>query len=373
MKTTTTMDVRINNRKRIINTLFRNGAMTKQDIANKLEISPPTVTVLLKDLREKGLIKKGQVMQSTGGRKPVCIAPIYNAKYAVGIEISSHELRIAVVDLGANIVAAKNYPFEVNNTKECWTDVNRLLMDIIDENIESRDKLLGVGIAFQTTVSKGRIIGKKNMPEQYQINLEMAASCFNVPVRFLSSGKVSAIAQIWALNDWDNFVFISLGSNISGTFVYNSNVMDFDGHGGDLGNIFLKYKDQKINASEACSVKALFEKAKVNSLIEFFDKIDKKDKEYVPYWEEYLDILSVLIHNLYCISGWKIVIGGSMSPYIEKYKEEVFQRLYELSDYQDLTIPTIRVSDLGEFCAAVGAALLPIDEFLKFGYDQLDS
>ena len=56
VKGTNNLDVRVNNRKNIVLMLYRNGMMTKQDIANTLELSLPTVSVILKELTEAGLV-----------------------------------------------------------------------------------------------------------------------------------------------------------------------------------------------------------------------------------------------------------------------------------------------------------------------------
>ena len=85
MESTKNSDVRANNRKRVVNTLFREGPMTKQELALRLDISLPTVTLLLKEITEKGLVTKGEVLSSTGGRKPVCITPVEILHQSLGI------------------------------------------------------------------------------------------------------------------------------------------------------------------------------------------------------------------------------------------------------------------------------------------------
>lgn len=369
MESTKNSDVRINNRKRVVNTLFRGGPLTKQDLALKLDISLPTVTLLLKELTNKGLIEKGDILQSTGGRKPVCIAPVYNAKYAIGAEVSMYEFRLVLVDLGANVLARESHPLGIQNTEQYWQQLNTILMDFIDCNVEEKDKLLDVGITLQVSIQDGAIIPKKNLPSRCIVDLNMAASCFSIPIKFYNSAKAAAIAQVWSLNDRENFTFVSLGSYIGGAMIYDGVIMDFMGANGEFGRIVIADRQRKMD--DCCTANSLCERAGVERLSEVFEQIELGNESISKIWDEYLDILSVFLHNLYSIFGWKIVLGGSMSPYLDRYQDRIKQRLFALSDFEEDETMFFEVSDLGKFGAAVGAALLPTDEFLEFGYDEL--
>lgn len=369
METIKNSDVRVSNRKRVVNTLFREGTMTKQELALKLDISLATVTFLLKELSQKGLITKGEVLSSTGGRKPIRIAPVYNAKYAIGAEVSMHELRIVLVDLGANVIVSEDYPLGLRNTGEYWEKLNAILMDFINRNIKDREKLLDIGITLQLPMHNGEIILKEDIKEQ--CNIDEASEYFELPVKFYNSAKVAAIAQVWALNDRENFIFFTLGSYIGGAMIYDSVIIDFSGKNGEFGDIVIAPKDKQQTINDFCTTRVLCERAGVQGLKEFFEQIKNCDKKCCELWEEYLEILSLFLHNLYKVFGWKIVIGGSMSPYLEQYYDIIENRLKELAGYNKDFISYIKVSDLGKFGAAIGAALLPIDTFLDFGYDEL--
>lgn len=364
-------DVRVNNRKRVVDTIFREGSVTKQDLAARLDISLATVTFLLKELTENGLITKGEVLGSTGGRKPVCVAPVYEARYAVGMEISMHELRIVLVDLGANVVAKEAVLLDISYTKEYWIKVNGILNEFISRNVEDVWKLLEVGIALQISMQDGAAIIKREVAKDSRIDLAMAAASFERPVRFQNSAKLAAIAQIWSLNDWDNFTFLSLGTYVGGAIVYNSAIVDFFGRNSEFGSIVVENGKMRKKIADYCTTKALCEKAGVLKPEEIFAGIAEGNEKYRELWEEYLDILSVFLHNLYSIFGWKIVIGGSMSPYLEEYRSEIEKRFKDLTDYDEQPVSYFKISDLGKFGAAVGAALHPIDEFLEFGYYKL--
>ncbi|MFV0362038.1 MAG: ROK family protein [Suipraeoptans sp.] len=366
METTKNSDVRINNRKRVLNTLFREGGMTKHELAVKLEISPPTITLLLKELMDRGLISKGEVLGSTGGRKPISMTPVYDLKYSIGIEISSHEIRLVLVDLGANVLHQERYPYGIQESKEYWGKVSEILDEFILSNKIDDSKLLGIGISLQP--SNGNT-GKNKQEHISHLDMGMIHESFNYHVKIHSSAKMAAIAQIWNLNDRDNFVFVSLGSYVAGAMVYKNEIIDFDNENGEFGKVLSSVTDSK-KISDYCIMQALCERGGVKDISNFFERIE--EPKIKKLWDEYLDVLCTLLYNLYCIFGWKIVIGGSMSPYLEQYKSNISNKLNELCGNESDESGYIDISDLGEFGAAVGTALLPVDKFLESGFDEID-
>lgn len=369
MESTKNSDVRANNRKRVVNTLFREGPMTKQELALRLDISLPTVTLLLKEITEKGLVTKGEVLSSTGGRKPVCITPVYDIKYSIGAEITMHEIRLVMIDLGSNIVVKESYPYGLERSREYWEKINCVLMDFMDKNIKDRDKLLDIGITLQIPMKDGAAMWKKDTPQEQRVDLELAESCFELPVKFRNSAKMAAIAQIWALNDRENFVFVSLGSYVGGGIVYNSVIMGFSELNGQFGSLMMGPEHKKLE--EVCTAKSICQRAGVASVDELMKGIEEGNIRFQKIWEEYLDTLSIMFYNLHCIFGWKIVIGGSMSPYLAGSKEKLEYQISRMNDLEEEDASYIHISDLGAYGAAVGAAMLPIDEFLEFGYNEL--
>lgn len=361
-------DVRANNRKRIVNALFRQGQMTKQELSLKLNISLPTVTSLLKELTEKGLVTHGKILNSTGGRKPVCITPIYNVKYSIGAQVSAKGIHIIMLDLGSNIVAREFHSCIMSTTQAYWKTVNDIIMDFARRNLKHLELLLDIGITLEFPMQDGRIILKEDMP---YMDLGLAASCFERPVKFRNSTKMEAIAQTWAEERWENFVFVSLSDHFDGAMVYNGEVLEFSNINGAFGDMLI-HKDGTLGRmTDYFTVPALCRKAQVVEIGAFFDGIAQSNATYKALWEEYMDGLCIFLHNIHCIFGWKIVVGGTLSAYMDAFRDNLNVRLAQMNDLLGDMDTYLEISRLGEYGAAVGAAMLPVDEFLEFGYDEI--
>lgn len=358
-------------------TLFRTGPMTKQDLAKSLDISLPTIFDILKELKDKELIKQGEVEKSSGGRRPVFVTPIFNAKVAVGVEISYNSVRFVLTDLGPNIIVKEKHQMVQTFTAEYFTELNQLLQEFIDKNVEDKNKLLGVAVALQYPIEKCKNLmfpasGDKSLSQV----LEEISAAFDMPVAIYNAPKMAAIGQIWALGEFHDFVYLMLGSTIGGALFLNKAVYgggaitDQDFKMCEPGHMTIVQHGELCSCGQRgcfecyCSTLALEQRSGV-SLDEFFATLEKGSRAFAIIWEEYLQNLLTGINNLNVLFNSKVVIGGSMSPYLRKYANVIRERLALCSPFGD-TGNSVIISDLGEFGPAIGAALTQVDKFLSF-------
>jgi predicted NBD/HSP70 family sugar kinase len=111
-----------------------------------------------------------------------------------------------------------------------------------------------------------------------------------------------------------------------------------------------------------CSTLALERKSGV-TLDEFFTGLDNGIEKYADIREEFLQNLVTGLNNLIVLTNSKVVIGGSMSPYLRKHASVISQRLSDRSPFGEARVI---ISNLGEYGPAIGAALTQVDKFLSF-------
>lgn len=365
MEAKTNSDVRVNNRKRLVNLLFVHGEMTKQDIVKKLDMSLGTVNYLVKELMENELLTMGAALASTGGRKPICIKPVYTARYSIGVEATSDVIRMVALDLGTHIVAQESYDIPQENTASYWAQVGELVEAFRERNNISREVLLDVGVTLGITMQDEKPVERKKQSQEFQFDIEMAKESIGIPVHFRNSTKMAAIAQYWHCGTADDFLYIYLGAKISSAIVFKSEVMDFSGINGEMGCMLTQGQSDSVRLDSLFSRKTLCKNAGCKDLTEFFKKIEVGDLECASIWEKYLTELAIFSHNMYCLFGWRIVFGGSISPYITPYLAVIEEKIRELYAFEELPDKILTVSYLGEYGSAVGAAMLPIDKFLE--------
>ena len=364
MEVKTNMEVRAANTKRIFSTLYFEGPTTKQELARKLSLSLPTVNSIVSDLFERGLLKKGKVMESTGGRRATCISPVWDSKISIGLEVSGYETRILLINMKPQVVVSETYPCGMNNSDDLWTEVNERLMEFIDRYAEDKEKLLGVAMALPLPMENGKLVKVKSLPAKWNVDIDEICRKIEVPIRIYSSAKVAAIAQIWALNNRGSFTFMNIGSYIAGAIVYGGEIIEISQRHGEFGNMILDRSGQQKRLEEVCTGISL-EKNYGMKFLEFLDRLSKNEEKAKKIWLEYLEAIACSIYNMHCMFNWEIVIGGSMTPYIQPYEEEIKKCIRKISNFPEEEVNYFRFSDLGQYGAATGAAMTLQDAFLN--------
>ena len=365
MKAATNSEVRLNNRKRLLKLLFASGEMTKQDMANRLDMSLSTVNYLTRELIESGLFETGTLLDSTGGRKPVCIKPVFDAKFSVGVEVASDVVRIVLLDLGAHILAKESYPLIRENNIAYWSKIGDIIKDFGKAHAIPKDRLLDVGITVGVTMQNEKLAVRKNKNEEFLFDAQLAKDGLQMPVHFRHSTKMAAVAQCRHSGTASNFVYIYLGAKISGAIIIDGNVMDFSGINGEFGCMLALNTPDTVWVDSIFSRIALCNHTGCKDLEELSKKVKNGDQKCTSVWSNYINELAKLIHNIYCMFGWNIVLGGSVSPYITDDLPLLEQKVRDYYPFVEFPDKILSVSALGEYGSAVGAALLSINNFFE--------
>lgn len=369
-KGTNNLQVRNTNKKRIINLLYHKNGMTKQDIAQTLGLSLPTVSQILKELFEHGLAKEGGTLASSGGRKPVINTLIYDAKLSVGVEITQNHIRLVLIDLAGNVLYHRRLREHFTNSEEYFKRTGKLIEQFLSENYVDKNKLLGVGIAVPGIVQKQKgilefmpTLGVKNLP------IKMLTQYIPYHVEIDNEANLAGFAEIWSMEYLNDAVFLSLNKGVGGAIMVNDKVYNgFNCRAGEFGHMTIVKDGKRCTCGKNgcfeayCSTNVLTNN-EFTDVDDFFSAIDKGNKQCIKRLETYLDYLAVGINNIRMIFDTDIIIGGDIDQYIEKYIDQLTKRLYDRNSFGDET-NYLHISKYGGMASAVGAALLLVDNFL---------
>src|SRR5690625_3898721 len=100
------------NARQVLKSIVENKATTRADIAKKLKLSKPTVSVIVKQLLVDGWIyESGSGNASAGGgRRPVELAFNEKRSFIVGIDIGGTNVTLGITDLEGKVCAYREFP-----------------------------------------------------------------------------------------------------------------------------------------------------------------------------------------------------------------------------------------------------------------------
>lgn len=365
------MSVRVVNRVRVLQLLFEEGSLTQLDIKNRLRLSGPTVTQTLQFFKEAGLLKEGEEIPSSGGRKPHPIEFCYDAFHVAGVEIRRHHVDVRIIDLKGNLAAGEVRRLSFENTAAYWKELNHMVRDLKSSCREIRH-ILGVGIAFPgeispagDTVSRSTVLGLKNLP------LNLIQENFDYLVHVEYGANAAGFGTVWRTPKLQNAVYVIVTDNgVAGSVILDNKIYHGQsGRPGAFGHIVLNPHGKECFCggrgcwSAYCSLTSLTGSDDPD-LEAFFRDLNGGDPDCVSRWKEYLDHFAQALANIRLSFDTDIMIGGKLAPYLAPWVKEL-KRL--VSEYPALAEDAldIRLDTDSESPMADGAALMLVASFLN--------
>ncbi|MCH4239545.1 MAG: ROK family transcriptional regulator [Oscillospiraceae bacterium] len=364
------LNLRAENRRKIINFLYESSGATKKKIAKSLNLSVPTVTLILKDLTELGLVQPAGTLQSSGGRKPTAVHLAYDSKYSVGIAITLYHIRLVVINLGEEIVHYKCVSHTFENTAQYYQYLADELEIFLNDHALPRNKLLGVGLALPGIVNTDKLLLEYSPTLQvHDLPVQAIAKFIPYPVLADNEANLAGLAEIWRINDVESAIYLSINKGVGGAIILQNKIYSgATGHSGEFGHMTI-VKDGltcscgKRGCLEAyCSTNILTD-PNFNDVEEFFSALKMGNQYCIRKWQSYLDYLATGINNIRMIFNCDIILGGEISQYLEADSNLLSQRLLGLNPFNEQP-NYLHYSKFKDKASATGAALLFVDDYL---------
>lgn len=100
------------------------------------------------------------------------------------------------------------------------------------------------------------------------------------------------------------------------------------------------------------------------SVEEFFRLLEEGDETAKRLWDEYLDHLTMAIHNVRMLFDGMVILGGYVGAYAGRYMDDICRRVDERNPFGDRAKDYLVECRYKVEASAAGAALFYIDEFL---------
>ena len=379
MTTLTQEQIKEINRVKIIKLIKSSETTTKQEIAKELSLSIPTVTSNIQTLISEGLVEEAGVAESTGGRKPVILKFVKNARYAFGVSITSDSLEIILVNLNVEEIA------RVRLKDQDFKDFNSILEEVKDQ-IHTilktykipREKVLGIGIALPGLVDDDQLIleyAPNNNVKNYDFKPFEREVGFKVNIE--NEANIAAFAELSMSErkEKDNLVYVSITEGIgTGIIIRNHIFKSNQKKAGEFGHIKIADQNRLCN----CGRKDCWELyASKRALIRIYEKytgVHPKDldqifkgdrtKEVEKALREYANYLLKGIENIIlALNPDYVIIGGDLVD----YEKEIIGLLADSNEHTiELESTKIIFSELKTSGALIGAALLPLEELFNY-------
>ena len=385
-------DVKKINRIRTMRSIFACERISQPELAAKVGNSWPTVLQNVKELMEMGLVQEVGTFESTGGRKAKAFAPVRNARYAVGLEITQNHIGAVLVDLSGELVRfeRKKRPFE--RCDAYAAGLAELVKSLLEKEGCPTETVLGVGISLpgildrdEKTLVYSHALGLRGVP------VEEFSRCIPFPCRFINDANAAGLAEIRGRENLHSLVYLSLSNSVGGSIFTGGSLYAGEhlragigggvivdgrlltgahGVGGELGHIEISAPDKapctcgKRGCVDAyCSAKVLSALTGGNLAL-FFDGLRAGDRTLQAAWDEYLAHLAVAVNNLRMIFDCDVIVGGYVGGFLSEFGAPLRELLARHNTFEPDS-SYLKFSRYQLESSALGAALVHIESFIQ--------
>jgi predicted NBD/HSP70 family sugar kinase len=383
--------IRAKHSRLILNLLWRERELSRAELARRTSLSPSTVSAIISDLLNTGLVNESRTGASSGGRRPIMLEFQDQSSFIVGIELGATHVSCVATDLRARIRASWSAPAPVRDDPETTLKkVSMAVRSVLEAADIEPSRVLGMGVAVPSPVNPDRpgemlplVVPKW---EGYNIATYLEET-FGSPVFVDNDANLGALAELWwgAGCEAADLTFIKVATGIGAGLIIDGHI--FRGSGGIAGEIGHTSIDVSgppcVCGLNGClttfiGTPAVLERARTilrdaginqpvpTSIDQVVDAAlggEAWAVELVHYVGGKLGIGIANMLNL--LNPKAVVIGGGISRAESLLIDAVQDTLRDLSLSASISDTHIRTTSLHEWGIALGAATLALEAALQ--------
>lgn len=238
MQKATRRHTRLHNSRLVLKTIYDEGDISRADLARATRLTKATISTLVADLIDAGLVEETGLGPSLGGKPPRLLSLDQNAQHLLCLDLSSSYFRAALINLRGEISCRQNMQVHGRHGHITLT----LVYDLVDELLQqAQTPILGIGIGTAGLVDtqNGIIQSAVNLGWHNVPLKQLLEDRYNLPVYLGNDSHLAALAcYSFEPQETQNLVLIKAGRGIGAGIVLNGQLHVGDNFGaGEIGHV----------------------------------------------------------------------------------------------------------------------------------------
>lgn len=207
------------NKSTIMNVIRLQGPISRAEIAKLTKLTPPTVTNIVGELLESGLVVESELGESSGGRKPIMLR-IDSSRYTViGVYAGAKRVRAIMSTLDGQIILHTEEKLQPKPDADTFLAIIcRVIRRLIEQGDPAVHNVLGIGIGMHGLVDphQGISIFAPNLSLRNVHVKEHVEKEFALPVEVENDVRALALGESWfgQGKGLANFICVNVGTGV---------------------------------------------------------------------------------------------------------------------------------------------------------------
>jgi len=391
------------NTKKILNLLWEHGQLSRLELAQYSRLNKKTITNIVNPLLEDGVVAPCGFRDSEAGRRQELLELVPSHSYHMGLDVGATQLQCVIIDFCGNIVAEQGAELRVNtNSAIIMQMAKTLISNVIRLSGLDRSQIMSLGFSVPGFVDREKGVSHSalTIPDWQNIPVkDILTEELNVPFYIEDSSRAMALAEyrIGAGRGASDYILFDLGYGVGcGIFIDGQLYMGANSKSGEIGHTIVKPDGPMCERGHrgciesiasgmaiANTAKERLSKGEASLLTDISggdvsgitardvvmaaELDDKMSCEILREAGEYLAI--GVVNALHFFNPSLIILGGRLMASGNVLFDTMMKFIKENTVppiYDDVKI--VR-SEMGSRSAALGAALLHLEDYFDFYSD----
>jgi predicted NBD/HSP70 family sugar kinase len=240
MKKATQQQTKEHNRALVLKTITDHESISRAEIARITSLTRTTVSEIVADLIEGGLVSEIGMGTSQGGKNPILLSLVEDSRYLIGLDLAHSEFLGAVSNLRGKIRLTNS-----QSVRNCGGDeALHAVFEILDRLVGTAlQPIVGIGVGTPGLVNtnEGVVVNAVNLDWQNLPLAGMIEERYHLPAYVLNDSQAAAMGEYnygeGHLSE-SNLVVINARHGIGAGIIVDHQLFQGDGGGaGEIGHI----------------------------------------------------------------------------------------------------------------------------------------
>lgn len=386
------VDVRRRNRALLLRRLVVDGETSRRDLGAATGLSPATVTNVVSELIDEGVVLEAGFRDSDGGRRRALLQINAEAGYVFGVDVSETQVTTALFDITLSRLAERTATFVGRHIEP--SRVGEIVIEhtesVLDETGVPRRKVFGMGLGVPGVVESPatpQAVVHTDVIGWESVSFEWLEQQLGIPVLVDNGAKTTTQAESWygSAKGSDHAIVAIVGDGVGAGIITSGRLYRGASSGaGEWGHTKINLGGPVCRCGSTGCVESIVGASAVlrswlggeeylgretEGIDALFRAISDGDAAAIATMDSTIEHLGLALANLVNLyNPEKIVVGGWFGDLIfRNYPEKLRTTVRSFSLTQPGVQAVLERSQLGIRAVALGAATLPIDRFIETG------
>jgi N-acetylglucosamine repressor len=226
----------------ILRAIWEHAPCSRTDLAELTGLAPSSITRLIKQLQQSGLVIDVGKGKSTGGRLPTLVAPDPEAGVILSLDLGGSKIRGAIFDAADQLIYSLEEPLRGLGPKIVTSQTLDFTQRTIDQSRIDQNKLLGlgVGVSGRVDIETGEIVESYNLRlKQFPLR-QILKEAFHLPVYIENDASVASLAEWYygAGRGQEDLIYLLISTGIGAGVIIDGQIYRGKaGMPGEIGHI----------------------------------------------------------------------------------------------------------------------------------------